>query len=468
MFSAVGIPYAFSWSVKDPTGASTSATSNVLSTTSSWSISTGYPSSFSGASSNLVGTYKINLSETLPTSTSNVVNGSFLVGITDFGLYQRTSLVQIQSGGFLPSDAVNVTITRNSDLATVFTTPKTSDSNGLVTAIWQTMPSTSKGNYTAKIMGKNTPAKSVPDIQQFIVYPTNITTTGLRVGSTGLERSEIQSFRFNATYLNGQTFTQGSNTIRLTEPDGLTTHVVLATYGVTTGGFTGSFVLPLASQIGSWKATLDPLSLGDSYGNAGPLQPSSVQFSVLAASLTVSLVPSSQILGASDVLAIQTAVITPGGTNFTQGTVQASFTLLGRNIGSPVTLAYDPTRGQWTGSYRIAPSDPSGTWLITVSASDSYGNSGQNSVTATIAVPGPQSSSSMIWTIVLIVLLVVGLGFTILITRKKGFTRREVKLDIQAIKTQADKVKDDDFLRSLHAQLQRKKQEVGLEKKDHD
>jgi uncharacterized protein with PIN domain len=67
-----------------------------------------------------------------------------------------------------------------------------------------------------------------------------------------------------------------------------------------------------------------------------------------------------------------------------------------------------------------------------------------------------------------IVLLVAGLGFTILITRKRGLTRREVKLDIQAIKSQADKVKGDDFLQSIQEQLKRKKREMGLEKPDHD
>ena len=72
----------------------------------------------------------------------------------------------------------------------------------------------------------------------------------------------------------------------------------------------------------------------------------------------------------------------------------------------------------------------------------------------------------MFWSYLVIVLLVGLLGFIILITRKRGLARREVKLDLQAIKSQADKVKDDDFLKSIHAQLQRKKQEVGLEKSD--
>jgi hypothetical protein len=74
----------------------------------------------------------------------------------------------------------------------------------------------------------------------------------------------------------------------------------------------------------------------------------------------------------------------------------------------------------------------------------------------------------VLWSYLLIVLLVAALGFIILITRKRGLTRREVKLDIQAIKTQADKVKGDDFLQSIQEQLKRRKQQMGLEKPDHD
>jgi hypothetical protein len=84
-----------------------------------------------------------------------------------------------------------------------------------------------------------------------------------------------------------------------------------------------------------------------------------------------------------------------------------------------------------------------------------------------VNVPSAQSSTQW-WSYLLIVLLVAALGFIILITRKRGVTRREVKLDLQVIKSQADKVKGDDFLKSVRDQLRRKKEDVGLEKPDHD
>jgi hypothetical protein len=461
-------PYAFSWAVKDSAGFSRSTTSSIVSMSASWSFSVIYPSNFSGASLNLPGVYSVNVSETLPTSAANVVTGGFTVGITENATYQRTYPVNLQVGGYLPADTVNITITRSADLVPTFSALKISDTNGLVTASWQTLPGTRTGGYTVTVFGKNTPLKGVPDTQQFIVYPTNLTTAGFSPVKTSLERTETERFRFNATYLSGLSATQGSSVIRLTEPDGSTTHSTTAYYNSTLGTFSAVYTVPINSGTGTWFASIDPNSLTDPYGNGGPFQGKSLTFNVVPAILTVTLVSSSTVVSVGETLTIQAAVATPNGVIFSQGTAVASITISGRSIGSGLSLTYDPTRGQWIGNYKVAPSDPSGAWLVTVSASDSYGNIGQSSVVVSVNVPSAQSSTSMLWSYLLIVLLVAALGFIILITRKRGVTRREVKLDLQVIKSQADKVKGDDFLQSIRDQLRRKKNEVGLEKPDHD
>ena len=461
--------YSFSWSVKDPSGSSQSATSNMFSTASSWSLSVNYPSSFSGANLNLPGVYAINFSEISPNSKPGAAIGSFTIGITDSPTYHRTYTVQIQGGGYLPSDTVNITIIRSSDSVSVFTSSRAANTNGLVIDSWQTLPSTMVGTYSITLVGKTTPPKSVSDTQQFTVYPTNITAIGFSTSKLALERSETQGFRFNATYLVGLPFGQGSPSIRLTEPGGTTTHFVPMSYNISQGSFNGVFALPLNGGTGVWNATIQPLSLNDAYGNGGPLLPITVSFNVLPATLSVTLSSSNTVFGVGDTFPIQATVVTPGGMIFNQGTVQAAMTLSGKSVGMPVALTYDPTRGQWIGSYKVAALDPSGAWLVTVGASDSYGNIGRSSVTETISGSGPQSTlTSQLWSYLAVVLLIVAFGFIMLMTRRMKSSRREVKLDLQAIKSQADKVKDDDFLKSIHAQLQRKKQEVGLEKPHHD
>jgi len=396
-----------------------------------------------------------------------VVTGTFTVGITDSSTYQRTYAVGMQAGGYLPTDAVNITITRSGNPVPAFSATRTADSNSFVTVSWPTLPSTSTGNYMVTVVGKNTPPKAVPDIQQFVVYPTNITTTGFNPRKTSLERTETEGFRFNATYLNGLSATLGTSLIRVTEPDGSTTHFTSASYNSTIGSFNSIYTIPINGGTGTWTASLDAISLTDPYGNGGPLQAKSVTFNVLPAILTVTLLSSSTVLSVGETLTIQAAVATPNRVIFSQGTVLASITLSGRNIGSSLSLTYDPTRGQWIGNYKVAPSDPSGAWLVTVSASDSNGNLGQSSAVVSVNVPNAPSTSTL-WSYLVIVLLVAALGFIILITRKRGLTRREVKLDLQAIKSQADRVKGDDFLKSVRDQLRRKKEEVGLEKPGHD
>jgi len=52
--------------------------------------------------------------------------------------------------------------------------------------------------------------------------------------------------------------------------------------------------------------------------------------------------------------------------------------------------------------------------------------------------------------------------------RFRGVSHREVKLDVQAIKHQADQVKGDDFLQSIQAQLRRRAEKIAAEKEKHD
>ncbi len=459
--------YVFNWTVHRPGGASFSTVTVTTSSSSSWSVSTKYPTNFTGSSANLVGRYSVNVTETGPMLVPNAASGSFIIGLTDALTYQRTYPVQIQAGGYLPTDIVTINITRTGNTTPTLSTSKTADNNGLVTYSWQTTPSTNTGNFTLTMAGTSTPAKNPIDTQQFIIYPTNITATAFSTNRVSLQRSQSIDFLFNASYLSGLVFSQGSANIRLTEPSGAATHFTLASYNSTLGRFWARYAVPLSSRAGTWNASIDANSLRDAYGNGGPLQASVINFNVQPAVLTLAVVTSGATFSIGDAMPIQVAILTPAGASFSQGTVNATLTFSGRRVTAPIALTYDQTRTEWIGSYKIQPSDPSGTWLVTVSASDSYGNTGQTSVINTVSVPSPTPVYET-WNFALLVLLGVGLGFITLIFHKRGSTHREVKLDIQAIKTQADKVKSDDFLQSIQEQVRKRKEKMGLEKPGHD
>ncbi len=460
-------PYVFTWTVTDPSGTTRSTTANTASLGGTWSETGNYPSNFTGSTLNLVGTYSINIAEVAPSALSGVASATFQVGLTDKTTYLRNEVVQMTATGYLSQDNVTIDAVLGGTNAPGFPTWTQATTAGVASFTWQSHPNTPLGNYTLSLSGKTTPTKNPNDTQHFLMYPTNTTTLSLWVGMGTVSRSNTLELRFNTSYINGGKVTTGSAQVQLTEPGGATSHFITATYNSTTQSFTGLYPTTLASSTGLWLATLNAKSFDDGNGNIGPPTNVGSAFSVQTATLTVVNQAFNRTYPARTIVPIIATVITPGGTNFTQGTVSALITSNGRTVAGPIGLAYDQTRGKWIGSYTVGSSDPSGTWIVTVSAQDSYGNSG--STVSSFTVPAgslPQTLSSFIttWLWLLAILAVVGVGFAMLILRRKGVSHREVKLDLQAIHKKAEEVKSDDFLQSIKAQLKRRTDMMAAEK----
>ncbi len=190
----------------------------------------------------------------------------------------------------------------------------------------------------------------------------------------------------------------------------------------------------------------------------------SSSFNVQPASLAVVLSSYSGTYSSGTTIPVYATVVTPGGGNFTVGTVNATITLSGRRVVGPLSLVYDQSQGRWSGSYKVNSTDPSGTWLVTVNAGDSYGNYGASAASVNVNTPGSAPAWFLTWNFWLLVLVGIGVGVGILMLRVKGVSHREVRLDVQAIKQQADKVKGDDFLQSISAQLKRRTERMAAEK----
>jgi hypothetical protein len=432
-------------------------------------VFTNYPAAF-GGSTNLVGVYKINVTETVHSAGASVVTGQFQVGLTDNASYQRTAPVLIRASGYLPLDNVTVNLTQGSTSVPKFPTTTLADTKGLVSLSWQTSIGTPLGSYLLTMLGASTPAKTPPDSQSFTVYPTNVTISALWLNKNSIQRTQTLEIRFNATYLNGSQAFSGSASIRITEPNG-TTHIITALYDPSLQTFRAFYATALSSATGTWIGTIDVKSFDDGLANGGPLSPVFTNFNIQAASLTVSAVSYNATYSSGMILPIYARITTPSGTGFTQGTVTVTITSSGRKIAGPLSLVYDPSRGEWSGSYKVNATDPSGTWVATITASDGYGNTGQNSASLSVNTTGAQNPAQSVldsWAFWLLVLALIVIGFGILMTRFRGVSHREVRLDVQAIKHQADQVKGDDFLQSIQAQLKRRSERIAAEKEKHD
>jgi hypothetical protein len=461
--------YNFIWTVTDPAGTARTSTNSTASNGPSWSVSTNYPSAF-GASANLVGIYKINVTETVHSLGASVATGQFQVGLTDSASYQRTVPVLIRASGYIALENVTINLTQGSTSVPTFPTIKKADTNGQISLTWQTAVGTPLGNYLVTISGATTPAKTPPDLQIFTVYPTNVTISGLWLNGGSIERSQTLEFRFNASYLNGSLASSGTAKIRITEPNG-SNHTITASYDSSLQTFRAFYVTTLGSTTGVWIGTIDLNSFDDGLNNGGPLSPVFTNFNIRPASLIVSAISYNATYPSGTILPIYARISTPSAASFTQGTVTATIASSGRKIIGPLSLGYDPSRGEWSGSYKINETDPSGTWVVTITASDGYGNAGQNSASLSVNTTGAQNPAQSIlssWAFWLLVLALIVIGFGILMMRFRGVSHREVKLDVQAIKHQADQVKGDDFLQSIQAQLKRRAEKIAAEKEKHD
>ena len=459
-------PYTFNWTVTDPSGKLTSVSKNTLSTAASWNQTAAYPTDFTGTL-NLVGIYNINVAEILPSINSSVERATFQVGLTDNRTYQRNEIVHVNGAGYVPLDRVNVTFTHTGLPVAGFPTFRNATATGNVSFSWATHPNTTLGGYTIQLKGASTPPKSPTDIQNFTVYPTNTTTTRLSISSGQVSRSEIQQFIFNATYLDGQQAATGLAQIILTEPDGTTNHIVTAHYDTVAKTLVSTFPTTLSSNVGLWTATLRADSYDDGYGNGGPSSPISTSFDLLPASLNVTSQPYLTAFGAGGTIVFSSKVLTPSGTNFNQGTVTATLTYAGLTVTGPIVLVYDATLGRWTGSYKVGVADPSGTWVLTLSASDVYGNTGQAEAFAIVNTSGGQNQAPFglpTWVWLVAILAVLGTGFGMLIFRRRNVKHQKVKLDLEAIHRKANEVKGSDFLKSIQAQLNRRTERIAREK----
>jgi hypothetical protein len=279
-----------------------------------------------------------------------------------------------------------------------------------------------------------------------------------------LQTSQTEDFRFSALYPGGATVRTGSVNLRLVESDGTTSHYVAMTYSSGLVAFHGTFQIPLSSEVGPWVATIEVSSFDDGYGNKGPISSVLKPFTVSPAILVVSAITNYNNYTIGGIVAIYASVVTPGGYNFTTGTVTATTYHASSQIGSPLPLFYDQSRGKWVGSYTINSTNPAGIWQIQVNASDSYGNVGQGSTSTLVSIPAaPQQSSTFNYLLVVVIALVGGLAVLVswIVFGRRRVLRRVLKVDLEAIHAEAKKVENQDFFKKIQEQLKQQKEESG-------
>jgi len=455
--------YAFTWHVKVPSGSVYSVNGQTNAPHAASFLETAsYPSAF-GAGANLAytGVYAVWVNQTQPpiVGSTGVANDQFQVGLTDSLSYQRLQPVSIKAVLYPPNQNVTIKISGPGGTVTGFPLNKTADSTGLLSYSWPIPVSLPVGVYTVSL----TPAKNPPDIQPFTVTTTNVTISSLIISKNLLQTSQTEDFRFTALYPNLASVKTGSVNLRLVEGDGQTSHYLSMTFSSTLNAFHGTFQIPLTSEVGAWAATVEVNSFDDGYGNKGPISSVLKPFTVSPAILTVSASTNYNNYTVGGIVVIYASVVTPGGYNFTSGAVTATTYHLSSQIGSPLPLFYDQSRGKWVGSYTVNSTNPPGAWQIQVNASDIYGNAGQGSTSTLVNVPAspPQQSSTFNYLLVLAIAIIGGLVVLVswMVFGRKRVLRRVLKVDLEAVHAEAKKVENQDFFKKVQEQLREQRKE---------
>lgn len=458
--------YEFSWSVTDPSGTATDATTSIDVNLPSFSVSVVYPRDFAtGAGINYVGTYLVNITQTNPCDSPcnalpNIAGGRFEAGLTDSIAYQRATPVSIRAQGYNAGDNLTINIAQGVVSVQGFPRWQLSDANGEISQLWQIPPNTSTGTYTVTVTGTSSIPKSPPDTQSFIVYQAEISIPQITVSKDSLQRAETVKIEFAAVYPGGGTVTTGSAGVRITEPDGVTFHQITATYLPSQGVFRTVYGIPLSSQTGVWVASLEEDSFDDSYGNTGPVGIRVRGFNVETANFAVAVSVANKTYAAGDIISVWAEITTPGGTPFTDGNAEAYFSISGQPI-RQLTMSYDQGQSKWFTSYQVSGTNPVGLWLIEVRAADAYGNSGKGSTSSFIsAISENTASLASYWYLFLLPPIALGLLFL----RRKRVFHRQLKIDVKAIEREAEMITNQEFFRSVHDQLKESKKEQASPK----
>jgi hypothetical protein len=335
------------------------------------------------------------------------------------------------------------------------------DPSGNNYAMTTTVVAPSSGNYTlSKVYPRDFgPGAGIPYVGQYSVAifqtaPSNalVSAGQFVIGLTDrvfYERTRVVSIKaagYNANDLVSMHMTLGG-----VSAPGFPKHVlanstgyVIATWPTTLSTLAGNYTVSL---IGTSTALKNP--------------PDSQWFIIIPASLDVTPLV---VATSGDVLAISTTIFAPDGTSLNQGNVTGQFSLSGTSVGSSPRLLYNQLQNKWTGNYSVLSNNPSGLWMLQVTASDSYGNSGQGSTSIFVIAPPsppspptPQNPLTSFWFLAIITVIAAGglMGFVFL--RRKRMLPPHLQVDLKAVDVEARRFMGADFFRSIQEQLVRKK-----------
>lgn len=452
--------YQFRFSVTDPTGKTVQSVVLNFTTGSgqdTFTLTVVYPSSSLQGPNSLVGQYLAKVDELAPTATLGIAATSFILSLTNSLSYQRTQTIVVQASGYNASESVTLTIRTQTGSTLVYVQSLVASSSGIVSTSWKIPKNATIDNYIVTLSGTST-FKSKADSQTVSVGPAILTVNTLTSDKSSYQRTDTIEFSFQPIYPDGSMATTGSAIITLTPPVG-TASTLTATYNSTTQTFTAKYKTLLADLGGTWSASLAPHSYSDPDANSGPGAPISTTVQVTPVLITINLAVNTNTPAVGQQLKVNASLSYPDGTTVQSGTVKAYLVFGGTpSFNETIPIAYDSGLKIWFGTYTIRPSDTGGLWSIVVTAADSPNPPNTGTATKPITIQNAAGSNTplpLFYFALVGALIVALLAAVLLLFKRRKVTHARLKIDLEAVKSEAGKIESSDFFKSVKDQVRK-------------
>jgi len=172
-------------------------------------------------------------------------------------------------------------------------------------------------------------------------------------------------------------------------------------------------------------------------------------------------VTASTSIGVGQQLKFNATIAYPDGTIFQSGTAAGYLLYSGTPIVNDSTpMVFDTNLRQWIGTYTVRSSDTGGLWSLVVRASDSQSPPNTGTATRAITIQNNPPASFPLYYFGIIAALIAGLLIAaFLIFKRRRMTTTRLKIDLDAVHSEAGRIENSEFFKSVKDQVTKEKDE---------
>jgi hypothetical protein len=380
------------------------------------------------------------------------------MNIVDSSEHERTQTVTIQASGYNASESVSVKIRTQTTSTLVFSQTAPATLGGVVTASWKIPVNATIDSYVVTVSGTSS-FKTPPDVQHFAVNAATMSVATITSFKPTYQRTETMRFSFQPTYPDASLPSTGVGLLTLATPSG-TKITLTATYNSNAQTFNANYTTSVINQTGIWTVTLGPRAYSDAFGNTGPVSAIMNTPQLNVAALLIDVTTNTNI-GVGQQLRFNATIEYPDGTTLQSGTVRAYLLYSGTpTINDTVPMVFDTTLGLWVGSYTARSTDTGGLWSLVVKASDSPTPANTGTATRAINIQNNPPASFPLYYFGIIAALIAGLLLAVfLVFKRRRVTHARLKIDLEAVHSEAGRIESSDFFKSVKDQVRKEKEE---------